>query len=151
MTGVQTCALPIYNEMMTCLCIAAKNGIDVRIITPSIPDKKMINEVTKAYYDELIQSGVRIFEYEPGFIHAKTFIVDDEYATVGTVNLDYRSLYLHFENGVWFYKASVIDDIKKDYMETLEKSKEIHLDNKKKLNRIQKLKRQILMAFAPLM
>ncbi len=148
---ITTPYLIIDNEMMTCLCIAAKNGIDVRIITPSIPDKKMINEVTKAYYDELIQSGVRIFEYEPGFIHAKTFIVDDEYATVGTVNLDYRSLYLHFENGVWFYKASIIDDIKKDYMETLEKSKEIHLDNKKKLNRIQKLKRQILMAFAPLM
>ena len=80
----------------------------------------------------------------------RTFIVDDEYATVGTVNLDYRSLYLHFENGVWLYKASVIEDIKKDYMETLEESEEV-VKGKEKLSGLQNLKRQILMAFAPLM
>ncbi len=148
---ITTPYLIIDNEMMTALCVAAKSGIDVRIITPSIPDKKMINEVTKAYYDELIKSGVKIYEYLPGFIHAKTFIVDDEYATVGTVNLDYRSLYLHFENGVWLYKSGTIKKIKKDYMETLEKSNEVCLDKKKKESRLQALKRKILMAFAPLM
>lgn len=148
---IMTPYLIIDNEMVTALSAAAKSGIDVRIITPGIPDKKMINEVTKAYYDELIKSGVRIYEYSPGFIHAKTFIVDDEYATVGTVNLDYRSLYLHFENGVWLYNASTIKKIKKDFMETLEKSNEVHIDSKKKESRLQKLKRQILMAFAPLM
>ena len=148
---ITTPYLIIDNEMMTSLCVAAKSGIDVRIITPSVPDKKMINEVTKAYYDELIKNGVKIYEYLPGFIHAKTFIVDDEYATVGTVNLDYRSLYLHFENGVWLYGVSTIKDIKKDFLETLEKSNEVHLNQKKKESRLQKLKRQILMAFAPLM
>ena len=147
---ITTPYLIIDNEMMTALCVAAKSGIDVRIITPAIPDKKVINEVTKAYYNQLMENGVRIYEYTPGFIHAKTFIVDDEYATVGTVNLDYRSLYLHFENGVWLYKASVIEDIKKDYMETLEKSEEV-VKGKEKLSGLQNLKRQILMAFAPLM
>ena len=97
-----------------------------------------------------MESGVRIYEYLPGFIHAKTFIVDDEYATVGTVNLDYRSLYLHFENGVWLYKAKVIDKIKNDFLETLKKSKEVKL-SEIKLTKLQRLKRQILMAFAPLM
>ncbi len=148
---ITTPYLIIDNEMVTALQVAAKSGLDVKIITPSIPDKKMINEVTKAYYDELIKNGVQIYEYLPGFIHAKTFIVDDEYATVGTVNLDYRSLYLHFENGVWLYKASTIKSIKQDFLETLEKSKQIHLDKKKKESKLQKLKKHILMAFAPLM
>ncbi len=148
---ITTPYLIIDNEMVTALCIAAKNGVDVRIIVPGVADKKMINEVTKAYYNQLLECGVKIYEYTPGFIHAKTFIVDDVYATVGTVNLDYRSLYLHFENGVWLYQASVIKDIKKDFMETLEKSHEIQLANQEKLSKLQNLKRQILMAFAPLM
>lgn len=147
---ITTPYLVIDNEMVTALCVAAKSGIDVRIITPSIPDKKLINEVTKSYYGQLMECGVRIYEYLPGFIHAKTFIVDDEYATVGTVNLDYRSLYLHFENGVWLYKAKVIDNIKNDFLETLNKSKEVKL-SERKLTKLQRLKRQILMAFAPLM
>ncbi len=148
---ITTPYLIIDNEMMTALCNAAKSGIDVRIITPNIPDKKMINEVTKAYYNQLLECGVKIYEYMPGFIHAKTFIVDDIYATVGTVNLDYRSLYLHFENGVWLYGARVIKDIKKDYMDTLEKSKEIFINTQEKLTKLHELKRQILKAFAPLM
>ncbi len=147
---ITTPYLIIDNEMVTSLCMAAKNGIDVKIICPKIPDKKMINEVTKAYYTNLMESGVKIYEYSPGFIHAKTFIVDGIYATVGTVNLDYRSLYLHFENGVWMYRNSVIKDIQKDFIDTLEKSEEIYL-GKEKLKSFQKFKRQMLMAFAPLM
>lgn len=148
---ITTPYLIIDNEMVTALSVAAKSGLEVKIITPSIPDKKMINEVTKAYYDELIKSGVQIYEYLPGFIHAKTFIVDDEYATVGTVNLDYRSLYLHFENGVWLYNSNTIKEIKKDFINTIKKSNEIHLNDKKNESKLQKLKRHILTAFAPLM
>ena len=86
--------------MVTALTLAAKSGIDVRIITPGIPDKKLVYLVTQSYYYQLIEAGVRIFQYTPGFIHAKTVVVDDKVATVGTINFDYRSLYLHFECGV---------------------------------------------------
>ena len=82
------------NEVITALCLAAKSGIDVRIVTPGIPDKKMVFLLTQSYYGTLLQAGVRIFEYKPGFLHAKSFVCDDEIATVGTINLDYRSLYL---------------------------------------------------------
>ncbi len=147
---ITTPYLIIDNEMLTALSLAAKNGIDVKIIVPSIPDKKIINEVTKSYYDELIKAGVKIFEYLPGFIHAKTFIVDDKYVTVGTVNLDYRSLYLHFECGVWIYNSSVIKDVKKDFLETLDQSIQVTL-NRRKNGYLYKLWMQILKAFAPLM
>ena len=79
--------------------------MDVRIITPHIPDKRSVFEVTKAHYPPLLEAGVKIYEYTPGFIHAKNFVVDGRYATVGTVNLDYRSLFLHFEDGVWLCDA----------------------------------------------
>ena len=103
--------LIIDNEMMTALCLAAKGGVDVRIMTPGIPDKKMVFLLTQSYYEQLLESGVKIYEYQPGFLHAKSFVCDDEIAVVGTINLDYRSLYLHFENGVWMYKNDVIRDI----------------------------------------
>lgn len=148
---ITTPYLVIDNEMITALCMAAKRGVDVRIITPGIPDKKLVSEVTKAYYDQLLESGVKIYEYTKGFIHAKTFIVDDEYATIGTVNLDYRSLYLHFECGVWLYDCSVIYTIKKDFTWTLKECREIKLKNLGKLTWFNSLKRQILKAFAPLM
>jgi len=116
----------IIDELLeNALCTAAKSGIDVRIVTPGIPDKKVVYEMTRSYYANLIKSGVRIYEYTPGFIHAKMFISDDEYATVGTVNLDFRSLYLHFECGVWMYGCSAVQDIKQDYLRTLEESKEV--------------------------
>ena len=112
---ITTPYLVLDNEMITALSTAAKRGVDVRIITPGIPDKKLVNEVTKAYYDVLLKNGVKIYEYTKGFIHEKIFVVDDEYATIGTINLDYRSLYLHFECGVWLYDCSVIFTIKKDF------------------------------------
>ena len=91
--------LIIDNEMMTALCLAAKSGVDVRIMTPGVPDKKMVFLLTQSYYAQLIEAGVKIYEYQPGFLHAKSFVCDDEIAVVGTINLDYRSLYLHFEDG----------------------------------------------------
>ena len=148
---ITTPYLVLDNEMITALSIAAKRGVDVHIITPGIPDKKIVNEVTKAYYEVLIKNGVKIHEYTKGFIHAKTFIIDDQYATVGTVNLDYRSLYLHFECGVWLYDCASIYTIKKDFMLTLKESKEIKLKNLGKLTWFNYLKRQILKVFAPLM
>ena len=148
---ITTPYLVIDNEMITALTTAAKRGVDVRIITPGIPDKKLVSEVTKAYYNQLLESGIKIYEYSKGFIHAKTFAVDDEYATIGTVNLDYRSLYLHFECGVWLYACSTILRVKKDFTSTLKECREIKLKNLGKLTWFNTLKRQILKAFAPLM
>ena len=142
--------LIIDNEMMTALCLAAKKGVDVKIVTPGIPDKKTVFKLTRSYYRQLIEAGVKIYEYTPGFIHAKVFICDDEIATVGTINMDYRSLYLHFECGVYMYKCKCISDIKKDVLETISKSKEF---SKKDINngRRNSLWQAILRVFAPLM
>lgn len=148
---ITTPYLIIDNEMITALITAAKRGVDVKIITPGIPDKKIVSEVTKAYYNQLIEGGIRIYEFTKGFVHEKTFVVDDEYATVGTVNLDYRSLYLHFECGVWLYASSTIHNIKKDVQKTLKESREIKKKGIEKLSFFKNLKRQILKAFAPLM
>ena len=112
--------LIIDNEMMTALCLAAKSGVDVKIMTPGIPDKKMVFLLTQSYYEQLLEAGVQIYEYQPGFLHAKSFVCDDEIAVVGTINLDYRSLYLHFEDGVWMYRNQAIDEIRYDFMETME-------------------------------
>lgn len=122
---ITTPYLIIDDLLETAICNAAKCGVDVRIITPHIGDKFFVHETTKSYYRHLIESGVKVYEYTPGFIHAKTFICDDLYATVGTVNLDFRSLYLHFECGVWMYGVGEIAKIKEDYFRTEEKSKRI--------------------------
>lgn len=135
----------------TALCNAAKSGVDVRIITPHIPDKRYVFEVTRAHYPPLLEAGVKIYEYTPGFIHAKNFVVDDRFATVGTVNLDYRSLFLHFEDGIWLCEAPCIRDIRKDFWDTMTKSELISLRRFKHLNIILQLYRSILRVFAPLM
>lgn len=121
---ITTPYLIIDEQMEQALITAVKSGVDVRIVTPGIPDKKIVNETTKSYYPNLIRNGVKIYEYQPGFIHAKTFLCDDKYATVGSINLDYRSLYLHFECGVWMYKTSCIKDIKDDFIGIFAESKE---------------------------
>lgn len=143
--------LIIDNEMMTCLCLAAKNGVDVRIVTPGIPDKKMVFLLTQSYYEQLIDSGVRIFEYAPGFLHAKCFICDDEVATVGSVNMDYRSLYLHFECGVWMYQSKAVMKVKEDVLETLKDSREITKEYCKNRNIIVRLMQSILRLLAPML
>ena len=135
----------------TALCNAAKAGVDVRIITPHIPDKRYVFEVTRAHYPPLLEAGVRIYEYTPGFIHAKNFVVDDRFATVGTVNLDYRSLFLHFEDGVWLCEAPCIRDIRKDFEDTLSVCQRISLRQWRHLNPLLQLYRNILRIFAPLM
>lgn len=121
--------LIIDHEMQTALCLAAKRGVDVRIVTPGIPDKKVIFKLTRSYYPILLEAGVRIYEYTPGFLHAKSYVCDDEIAVVGTINMDYRSLYLHFECGTYFYKNPIVADVKKDSLATMEKGREIHLSD----------------------
>ena len=117
---INTPYLVVDNELVTALVLAAKSGIDVRIVTPHIEDKWYVHTVTRAYYPQLIEAGVKIYEYTPGFIHSKTFVCDDEIGVVGTINMDYRSLYLHFECGVWMYKTKSILDIRDDFLKTLE-------------------------------
>ena len=135
----------------TALCNAAKSGVDVYLITPHIPDKRYVFEVTRAHYPPLLDAGVHIYEYTPGFIHAKNFVVDGRYATVGTVNLDYRSLFLHFEDGVWLCDAPCIADIKADFEKTLEQCEAISLRRARHLNILVQLYRSVLRIFAPLM
>ena len=142
--------LIIDNEMMTALCLASKRGIDVKIVTPGIPDKKTIFKLTRSYYHQLIENGVEIYEYTPGFIHAKVVVCDDEIATVGTINFDYRSLYLHFECGVFMYKTKCVQDIKRDAIETISKSKKIE-SNFFKDSKFDTLFKAVLRLFAPLM
>ena len=137
--------------MVTALTLAAKSGIDVRIITPGIPDKKLVYLVTQSYYYQLIEAGVRIFQYTPGFIHAKTVVVDDKVATVGTINFDYRSLYLHFECGVWMFNCSSIYEIKEDYMDTLAKCDEVTKEKIWETSRLKLFGQSLLRLVAPLM
>ncbi len=148
---ITTPYLIIDNEMVTALTLAAKSGIDVRIITPGVPDKKLVYMVTQSYYHELISGGVKIYQYTPGFIHAKTVIMDDNVATVGTINFDYRSLYLHFECGVWMFNNSTIYEIKEDYMKTLESCDQVTLEEIKKTSGIKALGQSFLRLIAPLL
>ena len=109
--------LVLDEYMRSCLCLAVMRGVDVRIVTPAIPDKKIVYRMTRANYDVLMQAGVKIYEYTPGFIHAKSMLCDNESAVVGTINLDYRSLYHHFENAVYFSGCEAIKDMERDYEE----------------------------------
>lgn len=117
--------LVIDNEMKVALTLAAKRGVDVRIVTPGIPDKKMIFRLTRSYYEPLIRAGVRIYEYTPGFMHAKSYISDDKIGVVGSINMDYRSLYLHFECGALMIGCDALKDLKKDCIDTFERSREV--------------------------
>ena len=130
--------------------LAAKSGVDVRIVTPEVWDKRLVHMTTRSYYRELINSGVRIYEYSKGFLHSKTLVSDATTASVGTANLDYRSMYLHFECGVWMYKCRAIKDIKEDFLSTLDVCKQI-TENDCKCSVITQLVQDFLRVFAPLM
>lgn len=120
--------LIIDNDLCTSIENAALRGVDVRIITPHIPDKKIVFGMTRSFYPRLMDAGVKIYQYKPGFIHAKSYVADGKYAMIGTINLDYRSLVHHFENGVWMYECAAISDLKRDIDETLAQSIRIHPD-----------------------
>lgn len=148
---IETPYLIADNKMMVALSLAAKRGVDVRILTPNIPDKKYAFYVTQSSYEELLESGVSIYQYTPGFNHGKTFVVDDDYAVVGTINLDYRSLYLHFECGVWMYKTKSVEQVKSSTLKALEVSEKITLERVRSISRIKRILSTMLKIFAPLM
>lgn len=148
---INTPYLIIDTEMVVALSLAAKSGVDVRIVTPHIADKKLVHSMTRSYYPILIRNGVKIYEYTPGFIHAKSFVVDDDYGVVGTINLDYRSLYLHYECGVWLYKTESIADIKRDFSETLKLCREYTLEDVEKTPLYKTVGRSVIRVLAPLM
>lgn len=148
---ITTPYLIIDSEMATILKLAAKSGIDVRIITPSIGDKWYVHPVTRSNYKELIKSGIRIYEYSPGFIHSKMFVSDDKVATVGTVNMDYRSFYFHFECGAWICANNAVLEVRDHIKELFEQSKEITTEDIKNRTFYQRLKQTILRLFAPFM
>ena len=142
--------LIIDNDLCQSIENAALRGVDVRIIVPHIPDKKIIFGMTRSFYPRLMTAGVKIYEYEPGFIHAKSYLADDDYAMIGTINLDYRSLVHHFENGVWMYKCESIVDLKSDIMDTLDKSIEV-TPSMLKTNLLQRFIRAVVRIFAPML
>lgn len=143
--------LIIDNEMITALSLAAKGGVDVRIITPGIPDKWYVYYVTQSYYAKLLHAGVRIFEYTPGFVHAKMYVSDDRVAVVGSANMDYRSLYLHFENCSIFYGGHMIRDVKQDVDETLTQCHEVTLEDVAKTPFYKRVCQTLFRFFAPMM
>lgn len=126
---IYTPYLVISYELQTAMTLAAKRGVKVYLMTPGIPDKKLVFRMTRSYYRPLIEAGVKIYEYTPGFLHAKTFVADDKVATVGTINLDYRSLYLHFETSTLIYYHPVIKEIKQDFEESISVSKRVSISD----------------------
>ncbi|MGI5967107.1 cardiolipin synthase [Anaerotruncus rubiinfantis] len=148
---ITTPYLILDNEMVTALQSAARSGVDVRIITPHVPDKWFVHETTQSFYQPLLDAGVRIYEYTPGFVHAKMYVADDEIAIVGTANMDYRSFYLHFECGVCFYNARVIADVRDDILQTLTVCQEIPKNYLRHVPVLRRIMRAFLRLFSPMM
>lgn len=148
---IMTPYLIIDNEMTQALINASKRGVDVRIVLPSVPDHKIAQAIAKSHYRELTDAGVKIYEYTPGFIHSKVFVSDDIKAVVGTINLDYRSLYLHFENAVYMHGTESVFEIKCDFLETFEASTLINIADVRRQGVLAHLKNGFLRLLAPLM
>ena len=148
---IATPYLVVDNEMITTLTLIAKSGVDVRIITPGIPDKWYVYWVTQSYYRVLLEAGVRIYEYTPGFIHAKMYVSDDKTAIVGSANMDYRSLFLHFENCCAFYGGQMVQDVLSDLKECMSVSHEVTLEETKRTPLPKRIAQVILRLFAPLL
>jgi len=148
---ISTPYLIISEKMIHALKMAAKRGVDVCITTPGIPDKKVIFRLTRSYYRYLLEAGVKIFEYTPGFLHAKTMVSDDEVAVVGTINLDYRSLYLHFECATLLYNSSTVAEVRDDALDVISQSRQFLPAEDKKRRIWGEIIDSILHLFAPLM
>lgn len=147
---IETPYLVMDNELTSALCIAAQNGIDVQIVTPHIPDKYYVFALTRSSYKALIRSGVKIYEYTPGFIHSKIILSDDKVGIIGTANFDFRSLYLHFECGVWLYKAKALQKAREDFDSIIKASQQISIQDCKKFKWYQRALAVLLKVFAPL-
>ena len=147
---IQTPYLIIDDSMVQALILAAKSGVDVRIITPRKPDKWYVHMTTRSYYRDFIRGGVKLYEYTPGFIHSKVMVSDDMVATVGSVNLDFRSLYLHFECGAWLLNCQAVKEIKEDFLTTLRFCTEV-LEEDCRVGFIKKVLQNVFRLLAPLM
>ncbi len=147
---INTPYLIVDDSVLSALCLAAKSGVDVRIVTPYRWDKWLVHMTTRSYYRELIKAGVKIYEYTNGFIHAKTFVSDDRTATVGTTNLDFRSLYLHYECGALLFDSSAVMEVKEDFLQTLEICQRV-TQKDCDANIVVRLLQDVLRLFAPLM
>jgi len=148
---IMTPYLILDNELETALKYAVQRGVDVKIILPGIPDKKIAYSLAKSHYSQLVKYGVKIYEYNPGFVHAKIFVSDNEKAVVGTINLDYRSLYHHFECATYMYKTSCVSEIEADYQETLKKCSAVTNESIKNEKIFYKVFGAIVKILAPLM
>ena len=138
------------NELVTALCVASKSGVDVRIIVPHKPDKWYVHMVTRSFYSELLNNGVKIYEYTPGFIHSKTMVVDQKMAVVGSINFDYRSLYLHFESALFATQSDVVSDITDDFLKTQLKCEYITETKLKLIVKRHGVLMSLLKVFAPI-
>lgn len=147
---ITTPYLIIDYDLTESLCNAALRGVDVRIITPGIPDKKKVKVMTKSSYPYLMKAGVKIYEYLPGFIHEKTFVCDDKYAVIGTINFDYRSLVHHFENAVWMYASPTVEVARDEFLKTIDESERVD-EKRSKLTVREWLTRNAIRLFAPLL
>ncbi|MGM9588863.1 MAG: cardiolipin synthase [Faecousia sp.] len=147
---INTPYLIVDDSMVSALTLAAKRGVDVRIITPHKWDKWLVHMTTRSYYRELTKAGVKIYEYTSGFNHSKTFVADNTIATVGTTNLDFRSLYLHFECGTWMYRSTAVMEVKEDFLNTLNVC-QLVTEKDCNPNIAVQLFQDILRLFAPLM
>ena len=148
---IMTPYLILDDDMIMALTYAATRGVETVIIMPHIPDKKYAYLLARTYYEELIDAGVKIYEFTPGFVHAKMFISDNEKAVVGTINLDYRSLYLHFECAAYLYKNAVVKDVEADFQKTLGQCQLITKEDCRKYPLMKKLSGRALRLIAPLM
>jgi cardiolipin synthase len=147
---INTPYLVVDDNLLSALTLAAKSGVDVRIITPHRWDKWVVAITSRSYYRQLVMAGVKVYEYSGGFNHSKTFVSDDKVATVGTTNLDFRSLYLHFECGVWIYKNRAVQAVKEDFLSTIPVCHRITLADCAR-NAFQRVLQDVLRVFAPLM
>lgn len=148
---ITTPYLIIDHELVTALTLAAKNGVRVKIILPAIPDKWYVQYLSQSFYISLLEAGVQIYEYLPGFIHSKTFLVDHELGVVGTINLDYRSLYLHFECGVLIYGSQALKQMNRDWSKTLDQCRLIDIKKVTEVKLTTRIIRGLLRVIAPLM
>lgn len=142
--------LVLDETLFSALCTAARSGVDVRVMTPHIPDKKTVFAVTQSNYPALLEAGVRIFEFTPGFLHSKTVVADDLYASVGSCNLDYRSFYLQFENGVWLCGTDSVEAVRDDFLETIPLCQEITLEDCRTQRPLKRLLTSLYRLFSPL-
>jgi cardiolipin synthase len=143
--------LILDNETITAMEIASKSGVKIKLIVPGIPDKWYVYIIAQSFYKELLNMGIEVYEYSEGFVHAKSFVSDDTVAIVGTINLDFRSLYLHFEDAVFMYKSKSVADVKLDFNQTLKKCKKIDYEYVSKIPIRRKIVGALLRMLSPML